>query len=154
MSIPLHEEYIEAEQARIDAHRQEMKAKMTPTEQARLEVIEECSAKLEAAQVPFQLWAATDDGKEGRGERINWWCFHKLSYEPKSDMKVYGDRVFEAWYCLITRLLDHQTTYGDIVIVVHKAKTGNATSIHRAGQHQFIPPPPDLPTCDCPSPSS
>lgn len=154
MSIPLNLEHVEAAQADINAKRQAMKAAMTSTEVARLEVIEECSAKLEAAGVPFQLWAASDDGKEDDGTRKGWWCFHKLSYASQDDIKVYNSRVFEAWQWLVVRILDHQTTHGNVVITVHDATTGNAYSVHRLGQHQFVPPPaPDLPACDCQPPT-
>lgn len=155
MSIPLNEEHVDARQADIDAQRQEIKSKMTPTERARLEVIEECAAKLEAAQVPFQLWAASEDGKsDDDGSRKFWICFHKLSYVPKADMVVYNDRVFEAWQSLLPYILTHQTCHGEVTIVTHSLKTGRAVAIHSRGECQFIPPPPDLSTCDCPPPSS
>lgn len=155
MSIPWNEEHVAAQQADIDAQRQEMKAKMTPTERARLEVIEECAAKLEAAEVPFQLWASSEDGKsDNNGSRKFWICFHKLSYVPKTDMVVYSDRVFEAWGSLFPYILGHQTAHGAVTIVTHQSKTGRATAVFSKGECQYIPPPPDLPTCDCPPPSS
>lgn len=155
MSIPNREEYVEAVQADVDAARQAAKAKMSPTEVARLEVIEECSAKLEAAQVPFQLWASSLDGKPDKGDRDFWYCFHKLSYESKENMQVYNDRIFEAWQSLLPYLLTHQTTHGMVTLVAHSLKTGRAVSVHSLGKCQFIPPPPpDLPTCDCPPPTA
>lgn len=146
-TIPLNTEHVEALQAETDARRAEAKSKMTPTEITRLEVIEECSSKLEAAGVPFQLWAASADGEEGNGARNGgWWCFHKMSYVSNEDLEVYGDRVFEAWQSLLPKLLNSQTTYGNVTIVVYSGKTGNPYSIHSRGTCQFIPPPaPDMP---------
>ena len=161
MNIPNKEDYIEAVQADVNAARQKAKAQMSPTEVARLEVIEECAAKLEAAQVPFQLWAASIDQPscEECGERVgarnHWWYFHKLSYVSKADMTVYNDRVYEAWYSLLPYVLTHQTTHGAVTLVAHSLKTGRAISVHSRGECQFLPlPPPDLPTCDFSTPLS
>lgn len=154
MSIPPNLEHVEAAEAEIQAKRQAMKATMTPTELARLEVIEECSAKLEAAGVPYELWAAHDDGKEGDGSRVHWWHFYKLSYVSRENLKSYTDRCFEAWKSMITQLLNYQTICGALTIVCHSLLTGKAISIHSRGEHQFIPPPPpDLPACDCQPPT-
>jgi len=131
-----------ARQATINAERAALKATMSPTEVARLEVIEECSAKLEAAGVPFQLWAAHGDGEEGNGSRPFWWCFHKLSYTPLENVAAYSDRVFEAWRSLISRLLTHQTTHGQISIVLYNGHTGAPMSVHSNGTVQYVPPPP------------
>lgn len=141
MSIPRNIEHYEARQMEINAERAAAKAKMTPTEVARLEVIEECSAKLEAAEVPFQLWAASSDGEPGKGFRSGWWCFHKMTYASREQFEAYTDREFESWMSMLSQLLTHQTTRGAITIVVHNSKTGKAYSVHSAGQVQYIPPP-------------
>lgn len=144
-TIPLNDEHKEAfileQQIKVNAQRAEMKAKMTPTEVARLEVIEECSAKLEAAEVPFQLWASSADDVKARG----WWCFHRLSYIPKSEPTAHENGVFDAWITLLPQLLNHQTTHGAITIMVYDYKTGRAKSVHSHGECQFLPPPPPPP---------
>ena len=149
-TIPPNEEHFEARQAEVDQRRAEDKAKMSPTEVARLNAIEECSAKLEAAGVPFQLWAASADGEPDRGERSGWWCFHKLSYASKANMDTYTDRVFEAQRSLLAQLLNHQTLGAAITLMVYNSKTGHPVSVHSRGEHQFLPPPP--PPISAPTP--
>lgn len=142
MSILRNAEHMEAAQEEINAKGAAMRASMSPAELARLDVIEECSAKLEAAKVPFQLWAASDIGDPAKGFCNGWWCFHKMSYASKEQYEQYTDREFEAWWSLIAQLLSHQTTRGNVTIVMHNNKTGHPYSVHRAGECQMIPPPP------------
>lgn len=139
-SIPSNAEHVEARQAEINLRREERKASMDPAERLRLEVIEECSAKLEAAGVPFQLWAASDAGDE-KG-RHTWWCFHKHAYGSMENMDAYTDRVFESWQSLIMQLLNHQTVHANIQIAVYSPKSGRLMSLHQNGMGQIVPPPP------------
>lgn len=143
-TIPLNDEHLSALQAEIDQRRQDMKTDMTATEVARLEVIEECVAKLEAVKVPFYLWAAHDDSASDCGARKHWWCFHKLTHVSREDMTIYMRMMGEALNSILAVMLDHITQSGNMTIVVHNSETGHPISVHREGRHQFIPRPPPL----------
>lgn len=143
--IPNNDEHMEAlileKQSEVDTSRAERKAKMSPEDAARLTLIEECTAKLEAARVPFMLCASAQE-KITRETWIGWWIFHRLSYVPKAEPTAHYDDAFNAWLSLLPQCLDFLTTFGQATIVTHNSITGRALSVHRDGKCQMIPPPP------------
>lgn len=74
------EERAAARQAAITAAKEERRAQLGPAEASRLTVVEDVSAQLERAGIPFLLFAdstAPDDMLE----RCCWWQFNRMGYE-------------------------------------------------------------------------
>lgn len=87
-------EHFEAVQEEVSALKAKTRTDMSPEDVARLDVIEECSAKLEAARIPFLLWGSVDpEGLTEFGPR-GFWQFNRLAY-PKD-----GEDKYEA---IVTR---------------------------------------------------
>ncbi len=77
---PTPEEASLARQAALNARKEEQRATISPEEQARLDVIESVSRQLEAAQIPFLLFADSVSLDEST-KRSCWWQFNKMGYE-------------------------------------------------------------------------
>lgn len=80
-SIPLSREHLEAIQADTDRRREDLRATLSSEEKTRLTAIEQASALLEAAKVPFLLFGDVKDSDTDS----NWFQFNKLDYNlPES----------------------------------------------------------------------
>lgn len=117
-SIP-SEEHLEAVHADLSAKREEMKREMSPEDRHRLEVIEECAGKLDAAGAPFVLYAAHEaTSPEGKPAGWHgWWQFNRMSYSP--DWKAKKEETFYAVQSLLPRILTHQSCAWPGAIVVY-----------------------------------
>lgn len=142
--IPANEEHVEAVQAETNAKRAAMKETMSPEDRARLEVIEECVAKLEAAKVPFVLWAASDiTPPEGYPQGwCGWWQFNKLVYDCPFDN--IHERSFYANQSLYGHVLSYHSRllYGPVIAYdEHK----QPRILFERGERHVIPKPPEIP---------
>lgn len=86
-------------QADLNAKREEMRKNMTPAELAKLDAIEQACAVLEAQQVPFLLWASSDDATKLEAPHMRgWFQFNRMSYvEPRYSKDYHDDAKVNAW---------------------------------------------------------
>jgi len=138
-TIPNNAEHFEAVQEDLNRTRAELKTKMSDEERVRLEVIEECSAKLEAAGVPFLLWAAShvpdDDGRVP-----GFWQFNKLAY-GSDDYRVLAERCAVARSVLFSPALVF-VSKGLLGTIVTYTPDHEIVAVYRDGL-MMIPPPKD-----------
>lgn len=74
---PINDEHDEAVQASVDRARAEYTASRPPKEQERIKLIEEVSTKLDAAQIPFVLFASPADQDKNE---FNFAYFHRVEW--------------------------------------------------------------------------
>ncbi len=142
----INEEQIEAasadRQREMNERRAERKATLSPSELARLDVIEECSAKLEAAGVPFLLMGASNDPHPDHGYS-SWWQFNKMDYTlEERGFKVHANRSADGVVSLTCSVMRFITSpvYGSFV---YYDSQGRARRIFKDGNESDIPLPPE-----------
>lgn len=128
----------------LNEKREKYKAEMSPSQLARLMVIEECSAKLEAAGVPFALFAASNDPRPEDGY-CDWWQFNKMDYSGED--KSFTERTHRSAdgvvsltpmvLSYVTRVLRGSFVYYD--------SQQRPRSMFSDGQETQIPSPPEIP---------
>ncbi len=117
---PRNAEHFEAYQSEVTALKDKQRAEMSPEDLARLDAIEECSERLEAAGVPFILWGSIDpDGLTSSGPR-GYWQFNRLAYPKEGEEKYEAlvNRAPRAGWTLLPLLLKHcsMAIKGSIVV--------------------------------------
>lgn len=125
--VPQNPEHIEAQQDAINQRRAERKAAMEPEQRVRLDIIEEVSAKLDKAQIPFALWAESAGG---------WFQFNRYDWDPDFD-EMHRKTMDLQWSMLVT-CLSHfsRTINGDILL---RSPDGAVAVKFKGGQHEFNP---------------
>ena len=102
---PTPEEVYRERQAKMNAAKEEQRAKLSPEEAQRLTVIESVSSQLEAAGIPFLLMA--DSTTPDRAlDRSCWWQFNKMGYEADFDLMAENsrDRIFTLLKSVLTHM--------------------------------------------------
>ncbi len=122
-----------AYQAGLNAQKAALQASMAPDQAAKMTVIEECVAKLEAAQIPFVGWFATEQHPDGR---CDWWQFNRYSYD--ADFTTMATRTSIARAHQAAFMLEFMTK-GMIGCVVTYDKDSKPIAMARDGEVKLWP---------------
>lgn len=101
-SIPFNEEHFEAYQDEVNRKREEMLATRPPEEVARMRVIESVAGQLEAANIPFVMWA----NPVLEPDKVGFIRFNKLEYMAGETLdKRVGWLQRQAYYALFPDIM-------------------------------------------------